>query len=250
MAILLFFAFLSGLLTIFAPCIWPILPIVLSASSIGGRHKPIGITLGIMLSFALITLTLSYFIKILPFDPDSLRLFAVFVIGFAGMVLIFPSLAQKLESFVSRLSGKFSPLGQVQKTGFGSGFVTGLALGIVWTPCAGPILATIATLASQQAVSINVVFVTIAYVLGVGVPLFLFAAVGKAVFTKSRFLSRYTGRVQQIFGLIMLLSAVVIALNYDKVLQSKLLDAFPSYAVFITELENNSGVSDHLKNLK
>ncbi len=64
------FAFISGFSTIFAPCIWPLLPIILSASTSGGRRKPFGITLGIITSFALLTLTLAYVLQIIPFDPE------------------------------------------------------------------------------------------------------------------------------------------------------------------------------------
>src|SRR5438045_2831504 len=106
MLILLTFAFLSGLVTIFAPCIWPLLPVVLSASSTGRNKKPLGITLGILVTFGILTLSLSYIVKVIPFDPNNLRLLAVLIIGFLGLVLLIPKLAQKLEGFVSKLSGK------------------------------------------------------------------------------------------------------------------------------------------------
>ncbi len=250
MELLLLFAFISGLVTIFAPCIWPILPIILSASTSGGHKKPLGITLGIIISFAVITLSISYIIKIFPFDPEVLRYFAVAIIGFLGLTLILPALSQKLEGVVSRLSGKLGMVSNPQKNGFWSGFITGFALGIVWTPCAGPILATIATLAATQAVNLNVILVTVAYVIGVGIPLFLFASAGSALFTKSRFLSKYTGRIQQVFGVIMILTAVAIATNYDKTLQVKLLDAFPRYSGFVNQLESNDTVKEQLNTLK
>lgn len=250
MEILLLFAFLSGLITIFAPCIWPLLPIILSASTSGGHKKPLGITLGIVLSFAVITLTISYIVKVIPFDPEVLRYVAVGIIGFLGLTLLIPALSQKLEGAVSRLSGKMGGVSDPKKTGFWSGFVTGFALGIVWTPCAGPILATIATLAATQAVNFQVVLVTIVYVIGVGIPLFIFATAGKALFTKSRMLSKYTGQVQQVFGVVMILTAISIATGYDKTLQTKLLDAFPSYGSFINQLESNDRVKDELDALK
>lgn len=250
MEFLLLFAFLSGLVTIFAPCIWPLLPIILSASTSGGHKKPLGITLGIILSFAVITLTISYIVKVIPFDPEVLRYFAVGIIGFLGLTLLIPTLSQKLEGAVSRLSGKMGMVSDPKKTGFWSGFVTGFALGIVWTPCAGPILATIATLAATQAVNFQVVLVTIVYVIGVGIPLFIFATAGKALFTKSRVLSKYTGQVQQVFGVVMILTAISIATGYDKTLQTKLLDAFPSYGSFINQLESNDRVKNELDALK
>jgi cytochrome c biogenesis protein CcdA/thiol-disulfide isomerase/thioredoxin len=248
MIVLLLFAFLSGLVTIFAPCIWPLLPIILSSSTTGGHRKPLGITLGIISSFSVFTLSISYLVMLFHFDPEVLRLFAVVVIGFLGLSMIIPSLQEKMEGFVSRLSSSF---GQTkQRSGFLGGFITGISLGIIWSPCAGPILATIATLAVTQSVNIQTVFITLAYALGVGIPLFIFSYAGAFLFTKSRFISKYTGRIQQLFGIIMILTALAIFTNYDKLIQAKLLDLFPSYTSFLTNLENNKEVQTQLDIIK
>ena len=249
MLILLLFTFISGLVTIFAPCIWPLLPIILSSTT-GGHRKPLGITLGIMTSFAFFTLTLSYIVKIIPFDPDILRLFAVLVIGFLGLTLVIPRLSAMLEGWVSRLSSRFVPVGGNQGSGFVTGYITGFSLGLVWSPCAGPILATIATLAATQAVNWQIVLVTIVYVTGVGIPLFIFATIGSHIFSGSRLLSPYTGRIQQIFGVIMILTALAIFTGYDRVLQAKLLDAVPAYSNFLYKLEGQKGVQNQLEELK
>ncbi len=250
MLILLVFAFLSGLVTITAPCIWPLLPIILSSTATGGRRKPFGITLGIMISFAVFTLTISYLVSLFKFDPNILRLFAVVIIAFLGLSLVIPKLSKVFEGLVSRLSGRFAANSSQLNNGFIGGLITGLSLGIVWSPCAGPILATIATLSATKAVNFQLVLVTIVYVIGVGIPLFVFASFGNRLFTKSRFVSKYTGRIQQIFGVIMILTSIAIFTNYDKVLQSKLLDAFPSYTDFIVRLESNELVKKQLDSLK
>ncbi len=250
MYVLLVFAFISGLITIFAPCVWPLLPIILSSTATGGKQKPFGIVLGIMTSFTLLTLTISYIVKIFPFDPNILRLFAVVVIGFLGLVLVVPALSQVLEGYVSRFSGSFGKRFIKNKDGFSGGYITGFALGIVWTPCTGPILATIATLAATRAVNTETVLITVVYVLGVGIPLFLFALAGNWLFTRSRVLSKYTGRIQQAFGIVMILAAIAIYTNYDKVLQAKLLDRFPSYQNFLIGLESSPAVRKQLDLLK
>src|SRR5262249_59909688 len=90
MMILLVFAFVSGLLTILAPCIWPLLPIVLSSSSTGGKRKPLGITLGIIASFACLTLTLPSVVKSMNFHPDMPRFLAVCLIGLLGFLMSIP----------------------------------------------------------------------------------------------------------------------------------------------------------------
>src|SRR5258706_16272720 len=136
MILLLIFAFLSGMGTILAPCIWPVLPIVLSSSIAGGDHRrPLGITLGVMLSFAFFTLTVSTLVRLLHIDANILRLFAVIVITFLGLMMLIPRLGIWVDVMISRLSGAIGGK-TVQVGGFVPGFITGLALGIVWAPCA------------------------------------------------------------------------------------------------------------------
>jgi thiol-disulfide isomerase/thioredoxin len=138
----------------------------------------------------------------------------------------------------------------VERSGWWGGFVTGVALGIIWTPCAGPILATIATLASTQAVNLQVVLLTLVYTLGVGVPLFILALLGQRLFRAMRRLNTYTGRIQQAFGAIMIISAVMIGTGYDRTLQAKLLDLFPAYGNFVVNLESNGAVEQQLEQLQ
>lgn len=220
MLVLLFFAFLSGVVTIFSPCIWPILPILLSAGVSGGDRKPLGIVTGLMVSFTLFTLALSYILKVIPIDPDTLRLVAVVIIGFLGMMLLVPRLGKYLEAFVSRLSS-FNFTGRFVKTGqgFKKGFITGFALGLVWSPCAGPILATVATVAATQTLSFSVVLLTVSFVLGIGVPLFILTLLGQRILSRTKVLSPYTTRIQQFFGAIMLLAALALYTGYDQKLQ-------------------------------
>jgi len=247
---LLFFAFVSGLVTILAPCIWPILPVVLSSSATGGKRTPLGITLGIVVSFGVLTISLSYLVSILAFDPDVLRYAAVIIIFIMGLSLLMPPLSALLESTVSKISGKFLSQKSTPAHGFGKGFITGLSLGIVWTPCAGPILATIAALASTQTFSTQLFLVTFFYVIGLGIPLFLFALAGRRIFKASVKLNRFTPRVQQVFGAIMIITAFLILTGFDRVLQAKLLDIFPSYSTALTRLESNPSVQKGLDALK
>ena len=249
MMLLLVFAFVSGLVTILAPCIWPLLPIVLSSSSTGGTRKPLGITLGIIGSFSLFTLTLSYVVQSVNLNPDIPRLFAVVVIGFLGLSMVIPALSFKVEALLSRLSSYGRHTMQPTSSGLLGGLMTGVSLGIVWSPCAGPILATIAALAVTREVSVDVVLVTLAYVIGVGIPLFLFSSAGAWIFTRSRLLSRYTGRIQQAFGIVMILTAMGIYTNYDTVVEAKLLDTLPSYAHWQNTLEGHPLVQTQLERL-
>lgn len=245
MILLLVFSFLSGLVTIFAPCIWPLLPILLSTTASGSKIRPLGIVLGLSLSFSIVTLTLSYIVHTIPFDPDVLRSAAALIIGLLGLSLVIPWLSAHLEGWVSRLSGRLG-----QTVGKQTGFVMGLALGIVWAPCAGPILATIATLAAMRSVSIDIILITLFYVFGVSVPLFILVAVGQRLFQKTKWLNRYTQPIQQAFGVLMIVTAIAIITNYDKVLQVKLLDVLPGFTNWIVDLESSSVIQDQLDTVR
>ena len=252
MLFLLFFSFLAGFATILAPCIWPLLPLVLSVSSTGGKRKPFGLTLGVMTSFTLFTLFVSYLERFLHINANVFRLVAVVIIGLLGIALLFPSLGARFEAWINQV---LQPLqnklqGQGEGTGFGAGYVAGFSIGLVWAPCAGPILATIATLAATQSVSLQVIFVTLAYSLGLGIPLFLVALGGSVLFTRMRQFNKYTGRIQQAFGLVMIVVALLIYTNYDKTIQLKILEAFPSYGNLVNGVENNKIVTEQLDSLR
>ncbi|MCL4389863.1 MAG: cytochrome c biogenesis protein DipZ [Patescibacteria group bacterium] len=126
--------------------------------------------------------------------------------------------------------------------GLRGGLVTGLSLGLVWSPCAGPILASVAALSATGQLSVQVGLVTLAYVLGVGVPLFLFAAVGQQVFGRLHFLSTHLGQIQKIFGVILILTALAIYTNFDVYLQTKAADIFGP----VNSFESNPAVQKQL----
>ncbi len=251
MIVLYAVAFISGLFTILAPCIWPLLPIVLAdVSQSNSKRRPLGITAGVALSFAFFTLAISALESSIGFSPNVLRKMAVVVLLVIGISMVIPALSQRLETFISSLSGRIGGVGANSRNDFYGGFVTGLALGIVWTPCSGPILASVATLAATNKVSIQLVVVTIFYVAGVAIPLFGFALGGQKLLAKSRRLSKHTGRIQIASGLIMIVTAIGIYTNYDKSIEAKLLNAIPSYSNALTKIESGSGVTKALAKLK
>ena len=251
MIILYGVAFISGLFTILAPCIWPLLPIVLAdVTQSNSKRRPLGITAGVAISFAFFTLAISALESSLGFSPNVLRKMAVIVLLVIGISMVVPALSRRMEASISSLSGRIGGVGKNQRSDFSGGFVTGLALGVVWTPCSGPILASVATLAATNKVSIQVVVVTLFYVAGVSIPLFGFAVGGQKLLSKSRRLSKHTGWIQIASGVIMIITAVGIYTNYDKTIEAKLLNAIPSYSNALTKIESGGSVTKALASLK
>ena len=90
-------AFLSGLLTILAPCIWPLLPIILAdVTKTKSRKRPLGITVGVAISFTFLTLSISLLESSLGLNPNLLRKTAVLVLVFVGISMVVPKVSQLL----------------------------------------------------------------------------------------------------------------------------------------------------------
>lgn len=243
MLVLAFFALLSGIITILSPCILPVLPIVLSGS-IGGKSKPLGIITGFIISFSIFTLTLSVIVQTFNLSPQSLRLFAVIVITVFGLILFIPKLQLFFELFISRVIKK-QP--KNQKSGFFGGVVVGTSLGLIWTPCVGPIMASVITLAISQNVDGGAVIIVLAYSLGTSIPMLGIMLGGRSLLNRFPKLVQHTGNIQRIFGVVMIVTGLSIGVGLDRKFQSFILNTFPNYGTSITAIENSEIIERELE---
>lgn len=250
MLLLVVIAFLSGVVTILAPCIWPLLPLLLSVSAGEGKARPAGIVAGIITGFVFFTLFLAYLLAIFPISPDAFRIFATIVIILLGIVLLVPVLEKYVEGAVSRFSGMFGGMTSKRREGFWGGYVTGLLLGILWSPCAGPILAVVATLSATQEVTWQAFLITLAFGIGVGIPLFILSVASQNILSKIRGIGAHTGVIRRVLGVLMIVTALAILTNADKQLQSWVLDRFPGYGTTFQFLEDNTAVQQELDALR
>lgn len=246
MTLLIIFSFLAGIATVLSPCILPVLPAILSASASGGKGRPMGVILGLMMSFVFFTLALTTLVQSLGLSANILRYIAIGIIGFFGVVLFIPSLSEKFAMLTQSI-GNFGSGLQTKgggKPGFVSGLVIGAALGLVWTPCAGPILAAITTLVATQKVSFSVFLLTLAYSLGAAFPLFFIAYGGQKAFSLPS-LAKYSEKIRQFFGVLMMLTALALAFNWDIAFQQSILDYIPR-----VQLENNERLKREIEKLR
>lgn len=248
MIILILFAFLGGIITILSPCILPILPIVLSGSITGGKRRPMGVVTGFILSFTFFTLFLSAIVRATGLSADALRMLAVVIIAFFGISLLVPALQKATEKLFSRLTS-LAPKQNTQD-GYLSGVLVGMSLGLLWTPCVGPILASIITLAATSSVGLNAVIITLSYAIGTAIPLLAITMGERTLLTKHPWLLKNTGTIQKAFGVLMLLTALAIFNSWDRKFQTYILETFPSYGTGLTMLEDNAIVRNQLDTLK
>lgn len=250
MVILTLFAFFAGIVTILSPCILPILPIILS-STIGGqetgRARPVGIIAGFIMSFTFFTLFLSSIVRISGISPNLLRTFSIIIIAGFGISLLIPQFQYYIENAFSRLT-RFIPHGNTRR-GFFPGLLIGLSLGLLWTPCVGPILASVISLAITGAVTLDAFFITLFYSLGTAIPMFLILVGGQNLLKKVPWLLANTAKIQKVFGVVMIITAMGIFFNFDRAIQTYILNAFPQYGTGLTKFEDNALVKNQLPNL-
>jgi cytochrome c biogenesis protein CcdA/thiol-disulfide isomerase/thioredoxin len=208
MIVLIGFAVLAGAGTALSPCVLPVLPALLSAGGVGGRRRPLGVVLGLMVTFTITIVGIASVVGGVGLGSDPLRTLAVAVLLAMGLVLIVPGLANGLEARMSRLA-RFGP--RTSGDGFASGLLVGAALGFVYTPCAGPILAAVI---SVSAASGRTVAVAIAYAFGSGVVLLALTLGGRTLFDRIRRAGRGPA-LGRVLGAIMVLTAIAIATELD-----------------------------------
>lgn len=244
MIFLLFFAFLGGIVTILSPCILPVLPIVLSGTLTGGKKKPLGVVTGFILSFTFFTLFLTTIVKATGVSADALRTISVLVIGTFGISLLLPKFQVTMEKLFSRLASIVPTQNkQNDRPDFIAGLFIGLSLGLIWTPCVGPILASIITLAATNQITINAIFITLAYATGTAIPMFAVIIGGR------KFISSIKNpkRIQKAFGVLMVVAAIAIFMNWDRQFQVYILEKFPNYGANLTTFENNAFKTEEQK---
>ncbi|MCG2629051.1 cytochrome c biogenesis CcdA family protein [Bradyrhizobium sp. WYCCWR 13023] len=224
----LLFAILAGILTIAAPCTLPMLPILLGAS-IGhsSRARPALIALGFVVSFSAVALLLGALTKLFDFDPNVLReAAAVLLLGF-GLLMLWPA---PFEWLSIRLNGwlNLGAVGGAQREGALGGLVLGTTLGLVWTPCAGPVLGSILTLVATSKNLAWAGTLLVAYAIGAAIPMLAIAYGGQAATTRVRSLARISPRLQQGFGVVVIAFALAAYFQYDTLIVAWLTGFYPT----------------------
>lgn len=248
MIILILFAFIAGFVTILSPCILPILPIVLSGGISGGKRRPVGIVLGFVISFTFFTLFLSSLVTLLRISPDTLRFMSVIIIFTLGMSMFIPQFQLLIERIFAKISNKVAV--RNSGDGFGGGVLLGTSLGLVWTPCVGPILASVIALAASNALTTSSLLITLAYSMGTAIPLLLITYGGRALLQKVPWLLKNTVSIQKLFGIVMMVVSIGIYFNIDRSFQTYVLDVFPNYGTSLTKFEDNELVKKQLDGVK
>ncbi len=184
------------------------------------------IALGFVVSFSSVALLLSAIARLLDFDPGALHsLAALLLLGF-GLLMLWPA---PFEWLSVRLGGLLNASKGFRARGDGAagGFVLGTTLGLVWTPCAGPVLGSILTLVATSKDTAWASAQLVAYAIGAGLPMLAIAYGGQAATTRMRAIARHAPKLQRAFGVIVIAFAAASYFQYDALLVAWLTAFFP-----------------------
>ncbi len=200
------------------------------------RRRPLAVVAGLVLSFAVFTLLGSWLLSSLGLPQDLLRWIGLVVLGLVGLGLIVPSVGEWLERPFARL------VGGRQQTEAG-GFVLGLSLGLVFVPCAGPVLTAIAVVSANHRYDLSSVLLTAAFALGIAVPLLIFALLGQRLAERMATVRSHAATARRVIGAVLVLTALVVGLNLTDGLQR----AVPGYTNALqNHIETNASAREAL----
>jgi cytochrome c biogenesis protein CcdA/thiol-disulfide isomerase/thioredoxin len=242
--LLLGVGFLGGLITAISPCIIPVLPVIAAGGSTGGGPwRPFAIVGGLVASFTVFTLAGGELLSLLHLPQDLLRWLGITMLFVLAAGLVWPGLGDLLERPFARLGARSS---DGFAGGTANGALLGVSLGVVFVPCAGPVLATISAVAATHRVGLTAVLLTLAYALGAAVPLLALAIVARRTTTGFKALRSHLPLVRRIAGVVVGLTALVLALNLTTPLT-----AVPGYTSSLEDhLEQSSGAESQLRALQ
>ncbi|HEX3267780.1 MAG TPA: cytochrome c biogenesis protein CcdA [Gaiellaceae bacterium] len=212
-------AFLAGVVTAISPCVYPVLPIIFAGGASGGRRRPYAIIAGLVVTFILSLLFVGWVLDQLGLPQDFLRKLSIAFLLLFAATLVIPQLARVIERPFLRLTRR--PAGDL-----GGGFLLGASLGLLFVPCGGPVLGFITTQTASLAGGKRV-GLAVAYALGAALPMLLLALGGQRAAGRIRSLNLQRPAVRAALGGVLAVSALLIAFNVDKTLQTKVGDYTP-----------------------
>jgi cytochrome c biogenesis protein CcdA/thiol-disulfide isomerase/thioredoxin len=222
--LLILLAYFGGILTILSPCILPVLPFVFARADRSFIRSTLPMLAGMAATFAIVA-TLAAVGGGWAVRANAIgRWAALILLAMFGIALVFPSVSDRLTRPVVALGSRLTEK-QGQQDSIWSSVILGIATGLLWAPCAGPILGIIFTAAALQGASFNTTLLLLAYALGAATSLALALLVGGKVFARMKKSLGASERIRQVLGVLVLVGVAAIALGLDTKVLSKISSA-------------------------
>lgn len=229
-------SFLAGVLSVLSPCVLPLVPILVGTALNTHRYGPYALALGLAISFTAVGVFIATVGTSIGIDQEVFRNIAAVLLITFGIVLLSSALQEKFASVTAGISGSGNYLlSKVSTDSLSGQFLLGLLLGIVWSPCVGPVLGATITLASQGASLGHVTFVMALFGLGAGLPLILLGLLSRQAMMRFRNKLFVAGKIgKRILGIILLLVGLLIITGLDKQFEALVVSASPDWLISLT----------------
>jgi cytochrome c biogenesis protein CcdA/thiol-disulfide isomerase/thioredoxin len=213
-------AFVGGVFTILSPCILPVLPFVFARADRPFRRSGLPLLLGMALTFSLVATAAAYGGYWVVRLNQGGRYIAMFVFLILGLTLLFPDFAEALTRPLVRAGSRLQGA-PTTETSVSKSFLLGISTGLLWAPCAGPILGLILTGAAIQGPGARSSFLLLSYALGAATSLGIALFAGKKVFATMKHSLRFDIWIRRVLGAAVIIGVVAIALGWDTNLLAK-----------------------------
>ncbi len=227
---------LAGSLSTLNPCVFPLLPLVVGGALQNNRLAPVFMGLGMASSFALLGIFLGTLGAQIGLDADTFRTVGGTLLLVLAAVLLVPAFNERFTLLMTPLStGAQSVSSRFSGATLGSAFLLGTVLGLVWSPCSGPMLISALTLVASEGGGARGGMILGAFGLGAAIPLVAVAYASRAAFVKARdWVLARIGTIKKGFAALLALMGVGILTGYDKVVEAAVLRLLPDWWVQIT----------------
>jgi cytochrome c biogenesis protein CcdA len=224
-------AFLAGLVSIFSPCVLPLLPVVLGTAVSEHRLGPAALAAGLALSFLVLGLFVATIGFSLGLDGEFFRDLAALLLLLVGVILMVPTLQARLSMLTAPFGNWVQDrFGGGQRQGLPGQFAVGILLGAVWTPCIGPTLGAASVLAAQGRDLVQVGLTMFVFAVGAALPLLLLGLASREALMRWRGRMLATGSTgKMVLGIILVLTGAIILTGIDKPLEAALLQITPAW---------------------
>jgi cytochrome c-type biogenesis protein len=226
----------AGGLTTLSPCVFPILPLVVGGAMAGNRLAPLAMGAGMVTSFALMGVLVGALGDALGIDSDTIRIAGAMLLIAFGIVMLVPALNNRFTQLMTPLAGFANQASsRVESHSLAGAFALGALLGMVWSPCSGPLLASALTLVATQGNAADGALILGLFGVGAAVPLIAIAYATRAGFARSRdWVLAHIGKLKQGFAWLILLVGIAILFGGDKWLEAQITQRLPDAWVTIT----------------
>jgi cytochrome c-type biogenesis protein len=241
----LFISFIAGILTVLAPCVLPLLPVIIGGSltNEGSLKRTYTIIGSLILSIVVFTLVLKVSTSFINIPAYVWQIISGGIIGFIGLTMVFPVIWEKFK-FAQTMNVKSNQvLGEgYTKQSFWGDVVVGAALGPVFSSCSPTYFVILATVLPAS-FSKGLLYLLV-YSVGLGCSLFIISRAGQKLMAKLGAASDSRGRVKKVIGVLFILVAVAILFGLDKKIQTSILDK-GFFDVTKVEQKLNEGINSN-----